>query len=290
MYIKLLGADASDKNLGQIETVALDSTTLEIMRNMTRFSIYSPVSYELDKFIKTLKANDIWDSIQLLYFPWLAGQVDELLYNPQGVPLSFVGEGAETNLFAKEGIIYLKAGTYSEGRGAIEVQMPNYDIQGKFISIGNVSDSGTPTIISATNLNGNSIVSVGAASKGVINGTYNFHHGWGALRYGPTNLACTFLVPSSGFPTGLRVTNSGHNIIDSESFEDDNQIMPSSFVFNTLNLGRYITTQVPTDVSLTGKSNASYILGSTTLTEGKARILDVALNNLMQFMRSLIQV
>lgn len=289
MYIKLLGADASDKNLGQIETVALDSTTLEIMRNMTRFSIYSPVSYELDKFIKTLKANDIWDSIQLLYFPWLAGQVDELLYNPQGVPLSFVGEGAETNLFANEGIIYLKAGTYSEGVDAIEAQMPNYDIQGKFISIGNVSDSGTPTIISATNLNGNSIVSVGATFKGVINGTYNFNYGWGARRYGPTNLACTFLVPSSGFPTGLRVTTSEHNIIDSVSIEGDSQIMPSSFVFNTLNLGRYITTQVQTDVSLTGESNASYILGSTTLTEGKARILDVALNNLMQFMRTLRQ-
>lgn len=290
MYIKLLGADASDKNLGQIETVTLDSTTLEIMRNMTRFSIFSPVSYELDKFIKTLKANDIWDSIQLLYFPWLAGQVDELLYNPQGVSLSFVGEGAETNLFADEGIIYLKAGTYSEGLEAIEVKMPNYDIQGKFISIGNVSDSGTPTIIST--LDGPSIVCVGASLRGIINGSYYFYSGWGSRRYGPTNLACTFLVPSSGFPAGLRVTTSGHNIIDSESMEGEggSPIVPSSFVFNTLNLGSYITTQVPTDVSLTGKSNASYILGNTTLTERKARILDVALNNLMQFMRSLRQV
>lgn len=287
MYIKLLGADASDKNLGQIETVALDSTTLEIMRNMTRFSIYSPVSYELDKFIKTLKANDIWDSIQLLYFPWLAGQVDELLYNPQDVSLSFVGDGAETNLFANEGIIYLKAGTYKEGVRAIEVQMPNYDIQGKFISIGNVSDNKTHTVISTTTLNDRQVMFFGPNFIGAINGTYDFSFGWGARRYGEANLACTFLVPLSGFPTGLRVTNSRHNIIDSESIEGSRQVVPSSFVFNTLNIGRYITSQQVPDTPLTGVSNASYILGSTTLTEGKARILDVALNNLMQFMRSI---
>ncbi len=287
MYIKLLGADASANNLGQIETVTLDSTTLEIMRNMTRFSIYSPVSYELDKFIKTLKDNDIWDSIQLLYFPWLAGQVDELLYNPQGVSLSF-REGAEECFFVDEGIIYLKSGTYSSALSLVEILMPNYDIQGKYISIGNIDHINTASVISdsATGTSARPIINIGTQYKGVINGSYNWNYGWGGIRNNTQNLACTFLVPSSGFPTGLKVTDTSHNIVDAYVY-GSGQTVPSSFVFSSLHLGGLTGSVTTQDVSLTGTSNASYVLGNSTLTEAKAKILDSALNELMQFMRAL---
>lgn len=286
MYIKLLGADASANNLGQIDTVTLDETTLEIMRNMTRFSIYSPVSYELDKFIKTLKENGIWNSIHLLYFPWLAGHVDELLYNPQGVSLSYFINGAEDNLFTKDGIIYLRAGTYPNAFKMVEILMPDYDIQGKFISIGNIGNTDTYTIISTSNEGARPIINIGSVRKVVINGTFNYNYGYGTTR-GDTsnNYAGTYIIPSSGYPTGLKVSNN-FNIMETAGSIGSPTAL-SSFTFSTLNLGGYFGTTVLEDFSLTDNSNASYILGNGTLTEEKAQILDAALNKLMLFMRSL---
>lgn len=280
MYIKLLNADASAKNLGQISTVELDQTVMDIMLNMTRFSMSSPVAYYLNEFIKTIKDNELWDSIQILYLPWLAGQVDELLYNPQNISLTFCGNS--DHLYADDGVIYIKPGV-TANVGDLQVIMPNYDCQGKTLCLGSNSVSGKVVVVSdsySTVSVARPIINIGTLNRCGIGGSYNWNIMYG-LSMGDVCLGSSISIPSSDFPTGLRITGSDFMAKDYTLF--DYPTVPYTFIMSTLNIGCYVSDNeiINTPVNVTGNCHATYMLFNRTITETEMSIMARAMHVFM---------
>lgn len=288
MYIKLLGADASSKNLGQIVVDSIDETTAEIMKNWTRFSFYSPEAYHLNKLITTLKENSLWSKVYMLWLPWMANDVDELLYNPQGVQLSHF-DIEDGSLYAEDGIIKFIGSTGSPDKvcECCSVRMPDYDLAGKFVSVGSNDISSTTAVMATADNSGKAIFCM-SFYQFIVSPQFNWNFGYGVNRqYGADN--------KENF-AGTMVFNSSFSAITAENLSNfeltsytGSLVNPTtrgtvvasntSKVFRQLLIGRYLDPNwtITTAEEITGTYIASYLLGNTTLTDEEAIIVNNAM-------------
>lgn len=290
MYIKLLGADASSKNLGQIVVDSLDETTAEIMKNWTRFSFYSQEAYHLNKLITTLKENSLWSKVYLLWLPWMANDVDELLYNPQGVQLSYF-DIENGSLYAEDGIIKFIGSTGGVNKicECGSVRMPDYDLAGKFVSVGSNDVKYTAAVMATAGNPASKAIFCMTSNQFIVSPSFNWNFGYGVSRPDVGN--------KENF-AGTMVFNSSFSAITAENLSNfkltsytGSLVNPAtrgtvgtgntSKVFRQLLIGKYFNPNltITTAQEITGKYIASYLLGNTTLTDEEAVIVNNAMAN-----------
>lgn len=263
MIIKLNGADFSKRNIGTVTIPFSPIAETELILSRFSNTQTNTAKVALDKFLRIIKNNGIYENLTSLVLPFLAATKDEALMNVLTGNSAFDGELSslyfdDKKISVLEGgnIAYLIADGLTYNDFGISVYIPNHEYQGSINETIIGKDGSAFYHLSYSPLNKAYIVQggIGNSSTGYIT-TYN-----GLVTY---NIKGTTTIMSCDNTTRVQAVSG-------------NDSQTSRFPFGVYNSDTY------TDATFGySREKISYIAIGRALTESQVQTLNEAIKELM---------